>query len=358
MFESARLKLTLFYLAILLFFSLVLTLGFKALVQNDFNQANDVQRGAFHRIGLEYFENLNPSNADGTDNSNNSIQTPSTDPMQPDQNFAKAQKAQAQKTQNRLTREALFLNIGVFVVGAAISYWYAGRTLRPIEEAHERQKRFTSDASHELRTPLASMRLENEIFLRQKKFLDGEVREQIGSNLEEVARLERLTTSLLELNRYETTTLTKQSISTYGVADDAIKQMEHAVYAAGITFENKAINAKVLAERESLVQLLAVVLDNAAKYGPADGTVELAGALHGNEYVFTVRDHGTGISEKDLPHVFERMYRGDKARNNGRPGHGIGLSLAQQIATANGATLTAGNHPEGGAIFRVSLPKA
>ena len=345
MFESARVKLTLFYLAILLGFSLLLTLGFRAFVQAEFNHANDVQRGAVHQIGQQYF--VTQTQPDDT---------PS--PFQPDQNFARIQREQARETQSKLTREAIFLNIGVLVIGTGVSYWYAGRALRPIQQAHERQKRFTSDASHELRTPLASMQLENEIFLRQKSFSDREVRDQIGSNLEEVERLERLTTSLLDLNRYELGGLKKQKVPAHAAVAEAIAHTAHAAHAKSVTFKNKAAKSSVLANRESLVQLLSILLDNAAKYGPSNGTVEVTGELHGNDYQFSVRDHGAGIADKDLPYIFERMYRGDKARNNTVSGHGIGLSLAQQIAVANGTHVSAANHVEGGAVFSFSLPKA
>lgn len=343
MFESARLKLTLFYLAVLLSFSLLLTFGLRAIVQAEFNHSNNVQLGAVQQWGEQYYR-VRPQYQ--------------TNFLPPDQNFARIQDAQAEKTQERLTREFLLLNFIVFVVGAAVSYWYAGRTLKPIQEAHEQQKRFTSDASHELRTPLASMRLENEIFLRQKKFSDKEVREQIGSNLEEVARLERLTTSLLDLNRYETTVLKARKLQAQEIALEAVAAASKAPTAQNLTFTNKTAKASVLGDKDSLTQLVSILLDNAVKYGPKDGKVEVGGAVQGGEYVLTVRDHGKGISEADLPRIFERMYRGDKARSNSVPGHGIGLSLAQQIATANSAKLTAANHPEGGAVFSLTLPKA
>ncbi len=342
MFESARLKLTLFYLAALLSFSLVITFGLRAIVETEFSRSNDVQLGAVQQWGQQYYQTR-----------------PYPRGLQaPDQNFARIQDEQAQETQDRLTREFILLNFIVFVVGAAISYWYAGRTLKPIQEAHEQQKRFTSDASHELRTPLASMRLENEIFLRQKKFSDSEVREQIGSNLEEVARLERLTTSLLDLNRYETTKLKLKKLQVHDIATEALANAAKAPVAARTRFINSTAKAIVLGDKDSLTQLVTILLDNAVKYGPKDGIVEVAGMTQGNEYTLAVRDHGKGIAAADLPRVFERMYRGDKARSNSIPGHGIGLSLALQIATASGAKLTAANHPEGGAVFSLTLPKA
>jgi signal transduction histidine kinase len=337
MFESARVKLTLFYLAILLAFSLILTWGFRALVQIEFRRVNEAQRGAVHDIGLEYFG-------------------PSL-PQQSDRDFAEVQTSQQHRTQARLNQETAVLNLAVLVVGGALSYWYAGRTLKPIQDAHERQKRFTADASHELRTPLASMRLENEVFLRQPSVTEIEARTQVASNLEEVARLEHLTTRLLDLNNYENVHLKLQKLEARTLAADAISRARTALPGTAIVFRNKAAKATVLGDRDSLLQLLGILLDNAVKYGSSGGKVDITGALHGNEYCFEVRDYGGGIAEEDLPHIFERMYRGDKARSKTVSGHGIGLSLAAQIAGANQAGLTAANHPKGGAVFRLTLQK-
>lgn len=337
MFESARLKLTLFYLAILCVFSLMLTWGLRAMVQAEFNRANDAQRGAVHEIGLQFFTE-NP-------------------PRLSDRRFARIQDAQAQETQDRLNRQTIILNIAVLAIGGVLSYWYAGRALRPLQEIHEKQKRFTADASHELRTPLASLKLENELFLRQKSFADKEVRAQIASNLEEVARLERLTTSLLDLSRYEGTTLAQKKLSIKSLADEAVANAKHAELAKEVTFKTQVAKANVLGDHASLVQLLGILLDNAVKYGPRDGRVEITGAPDDGEYLLTIRDHGAGIAAADLPHIFERMYRGDKARSNTTSGHGIGLSLASQIALANGLQLWADNHPEGGAVFSIRFAK-
>jgi signal transduction histidine kinase len=119
----------------------------------------------------------------------------------------------------------------------------------------------------------------------------------------------------------------------------------------------KVAPAKIRADRESLVEVMTILLDNAAKYGPKDGEIIVGGEKRGDAYVLAVRDHGPGITEADLPHIFERMYRGDKARSSRVSGHGIGLSLAKQIADASGATIEAFNHPDGGAMFVLTLSK-
>ncbi len=338
LFHSARLKLTAFYFAVLLVLCLLLTFGMHAFTDHELNRSDDARLGAVHQLFRRY---------GGLDDG--AAYEPG------DRYFASAQQRQADVTRRHLNEDYLLIDLGLLAVGAAVSYWYAGWTLRPIEEAHEQQKRFTSDASHELRTPLASMQLENEVFLRQKHFNEHEARALITSNLEEVARLQRLATSLLALNTYEHGDVSHAPIVIGDAVKDAISRVQRNREAKRVRFIQDIMAAQIDVNRESIVELLTILLDNAVKYGPKNGTVEISGSMHDEAYVLTVRDHGPGIAEADLPHIFERMYRGDKARSSKVAGHGIGLSLARQIAKANETILTAGNAAGGGAEFTLTF---
>jgi len=315
----------------------------RTVTDYELQRGGTAERGVVHQLFEHYYNGLNDS-------------PDLTYPGDPgDQYFINTQDEQASETRHNLNRDLFLFDLLLLAAGAIVSYWYAGHTLKPIEEVHEQQKRFTSDASHELRTPLASMRLENEVFLRQKSFTETEAREQIASNLEEVDRLERLATNLLALNRYEYIDMAHVPVNIAKIVTDAVKRAEQSKDAKKVRFTQDAQPAKVDVNQESMVELLAILLDNAVKYGPKDGSVEINGVLKDEAYVLTVRDYGPGIAETDLPHIFERMYRGDKARSSKVAGHGIGLSLARQIAEANEATLTAGNAPGGGAVFTLTL---
>jgi signal transduction histidine kinase len=346
LFHSARLKLTGFYFAVLVVFCLLLTFGVRTFTSYELSRGDDAQRSAAHRLFQRYSDQYDID--------------PDTNPGPVpfgDRYFSNAIASQSDVTWRHLNRDFLYINILLLGAGAILSYWYAGRTLRPIEEAHEQQKRFTSDASHELRTPLASMKLENEVFLRQKHFQETDARALITSNLEEVGRLERLATNLLALNQYEHGAAAKQPVKVREVVDEAITRAQQRFDARTTPkFTVKVAPATIQTDRESLVELMTILIDNAAKYGPKDGEVVIGGEKRGQGYVLAVRDHGPGIAEADMPHIFERMYRGDKARSSRISGHGIGLSLAQQIAEANGAAIEASNHPDGGALFIVNLP--
>jgi len=341
LFRSARLKLTAFYFASLVAFCMLLTFGVRIVTNYELNRGDDARRGAFHKFIQNYSDDNN---------------LPYTIVTPGDRSFSTTQARQDDMLRERLARDFLLIDIGLLAIGAVISYWYAGRTLKPIEEAHERQKQFTSDASHELRTPLTNMKLENEIFLRQKQFSETDARELIASNLEEVERLEKLAGNLLSLNRYENgEAVSHAPVNITELAAEAVARTQRNKLAHKIVFAENLEPAKVDVNRESIIELLVILLDNAIKYGPREGDVEITGSLEGEQYILTVHDHGPGIPEEDLPHIFERMYRGDKARSSKVSGHGIGLSLARQIAEANEATLIADNHPEGGAQFVLTL---
>lgn len=335
-FHSARLKLTGFYLAVLLAFCLTLTLSFRSLAEHEFNHAGVDERGVVRRMLFNQY----------------------SVPPDPPATFNQYQTDQDDAVHRHLTKDVVLINLAVLVLGGWLSYWYAGRTLKPIEEAHETQARFAADASHELRTPLASLRVENEVFLRQKSFTEAEARAVIESNLEEVQRLDSLAGSLLALTQYGSAPLQLTTLEIGNVVDTALQQQQKAAKQNRMSIEQHIQPARIMGNSESLTQLLAIMLDNALKYGPDGSTVHVRGSKHGNNYLLSVRDEGPGIASSDLPHIFERLYRGDKARNSKTGGYGLGLSLAQEIVQANHAGIDAGNFAKGGAIFTVTLNMA
>ncbi len=336
MFRSARVKLTLFYLVIIVMFSLVVTITIRVVAEHEMLRSNSVQRSEVKEMVVRYFK-LPGGRAAAV--------------------FEDAQAAEAERVRDHLNQALIGINIFALTVGGLVSYWFAGRALRPIEEAHEAQARFTADASHELRTPLTNMRLENEIFLRQKEFTPEEARDLISSNLEEVARLERLSANLLALAQYGQVSLDRRPVQVAALVQKGLEQVRSSLDARRISVQQTIAAAKVYVHEDSLVQLLTIVLDNAQKYGPSGGTITITGASSGQHYALHIKDEGPGIPADDLPHIFERLYRGDKARS-GAAGYGLGLALACEIASANKATISAANAPEGGAVFTLTLEQA
>ncbi|HKU19146.1 MAG TPA: HAMP domain-containing sensor histidine kinase [Candidatus Saccharimonadales bacterium] len=340
MFKSARVQLTLFYLAILVAFSLTLTISFRMLFEHEYRQSNAAERGEVRQLFIQGF----PGYA-------------YTSPK-PYSSFNDLQDYQASLVRAHLNNELFAINMAALVIGGVLAYWFAGRTLKPIEEAHKAQARFATDASHELRTPLTNLKLENEIFLRQKHFSEDDARELINSNLEEVQRLEGLSSNLLALTQYGSTPLTLGPMSVQKLTAAAITHAYKAAESKRVQLIGQTAKASVIGHQESLGQLLGILLDNAVKYGPEKGTVTIGGRVDDGHYLLWVQDEGPGIAEHDLPRIFDRLYRGDKARSSKVSGYGLGLSLAKAIARANHAELRAENIPGGGASFIVRLPLA
>jgi signal transduction histidine kinase len=210
-----------------------------------------------------------------------------------------------------------------------------------------------------LRTPLTNLRLENEVFLRQKHFDETEARTLIVSNLEEVQRLQQLSSDLLDLTQYGNAALTRGTVGVVHIVETATHQLQPTAKAKHVRIHTDVAEATVLGHHDSLVQLLAILLDNAVKYGPEHGVVVMHGERHGNQYTLQIIDGGPGIEPADLPHIFERLYRGDKARSSKVGGYGLGLSLAQHIAHANHTHVTAKNNVGApGACFELHLEVA
>jgi two-component system sensor histidine kinase CiaH len=334
LFNSARLKLTLFYLGIIMLLNIMVTLSVRLYAEHEFNRANTMQRNEVRDWAVRFFEFPG---------------------RRSEVVIADIQEVQSEIVRQHLNQGLLIINLFGLGAGGLLSYWFAGRTLRPLQEAHETQARFTADASHELRTPLANMRLENEVFLRQKTFTEGDAREQISSNLEEVQRLERLSNNLLALHQYGEAALIRTSSDIEQVVDSAIDSIAAAATAKKVKIVQKVAPAKVRIHRESVVQLMDILLDNALKYGARGGEVTIIGEKRSSSYVLSVSDKGPGVSEQDLPHIFDRLYRGDKARSTKVAGYGLGLALAREIANANTASLTARNNVDGGACFELTF---
>jgi len=334
MFRSARLKLTLFYLGIIVLFNLLVTLSVRVYAEHEFLRSNSIQRSEVREWVVRFFD---------------------TPIKRPPESIDDITANQVQVVRQHLNDGLLIINLGALMVGGLLSYWFAGRTLKPIEEAHDAQARFTADASHELRTPLANMRLENEVFLRQKHFSEDEAREQLVSNLEEVQRLERLAGNLLSLHQYGEVELQRHQLAVKQLVDSAAAPFNAIAKAKSVEIVLDVAPARVWAHQDSVVQLIDTLLDNALKYGARGKEVTIEGRKKGNRYMLSVKDKGPGIAPQDLPRIFDRLYRGDKARSNQTSGLGLGLALAKEIAAANGATMVARNNKDGGACFEVSL---
>jgi two-component system OmpR family sensor kinase len=229
-----------------------------------------------------------------------------------------------------------------------------------LEQSFEVQRRFTSDASHELRSPLSRLRTELEVTLRRPRDTTEYV-ETLRSCLEEVERLTLLVEELLVLARLDAGQERglSETVPLNPIAEEAVCRLEPMARErqVRITLDpSPPVAARVARGSANLV--LANLLDNAVKFSPPGGRVSIRLAIDGPDAVLSVSDEGPGIRVDELPHLFERFYRGAVARAGAAPGVGLGLALSQVVVNAHGGRIDASNLPEGGALFTVRLPLA
>lgn len=252
-----------------------------------------------------------------------------------------------------------YANLVVLVAAGFASHWLARRTLRPIEASNERQKRFVADASHELRTPMTALKMGTEVALLDVNATKDELRAALKSNLEEADRLDTLLNSLLRLSQLESQELQHEftSISARSLAEAAIERTRQRAEAKHIAVENRVTGTIVHGDRESLVQLLVVLLDNALKYSPEHSAVTCTSTKLTDAVAITIDDRGIGIEPAALKHVFDRFYRADKARRqNENGGFGLGLSIAKQIADLHNGDITLTSTVGKGTKATITLP--
>ena len=248
----------------------------------------------------------------------------------------------------------IWLNLGVFLVASVSSYLWARRTLAPIEQAHEAQSRFTSDASHELRTPLTAMRTEIEVALSDSKTTKAELREILSSNLEEVVRLSSLTTTLLKIARLEEHEIGRKHISMQRIVADSIETIAEKDKPIVIA-PKKNILARV--NYESFSEMIIILLDNAYKYRYPDTEVKVKVWRRSGKVHISIENEGPGIPEEDLPFVFNRFYRSRASRtDNHNEGYGLGLPLAKKIVSLHRGEIAVTSTPEKNTIFTIKIP--
>jgi two-component system, OmpR family, sensor histidine kinase MprB len=219
--------------------------------------------------------------------------------------------------------------------------------LGALEDSARSQRQLVSDASHELRTPLTSLRTNIEVLARDEA-LPPQDREQLLRDVtEQLTEMTALIAELVELARGDLTPADPEDVRLDLVTADAIERTRRN--RPGVLFKQELAESMIRGVPATIERAVSNLLDNAAKWSPPDGEIEVT--VRDGE--LTVRDHGPGIDEEDLPYVFDRFYRAPGAR--GMPGSGLGLAIARQVAEAHGGTVTAERPDGGGTLMRLTL---
>lgn len=332
MFETARIKLTLWYLLIIMVISFIFSFAIYRMIVGELTSG-------FHRAESRF-------------------RTRSfVLPTNPDQLFFLVEELQSAK-QRVLYR--LALTNGLILIGSAVaSYLLAGKTLHPIKEALENERRFVADASHELKTPLTALKSSIEVTLRDKNLNIPKMTQALKSNLVDVNDLAMLTENLLSLAQLEKSGngFHPQLIDTREIYAAIKRRFSTIAKKKKIKLTLPNTNIQLNADEESLTKLLSILVDNAIKYTPINGSVHVSENVHKRHLLIKVVDTGIGMGQHELPHIFDRFFRADNARTKtDSPGYGLGLSIAKQIVQLHNGYITVKSKIDHGTTFTVCLP--
>ncbi len=323
-FKSAALKLTVWYLLIIMCLSLIFS-GALYRISSD-ELAHNTSRQ------ISYF---NDELAPGDFNA-----------------YRQLRQKQYNESINNLRGSLVVFNLLVLVGGGMVSYVLARRTLRPIEESLNAQKRFTGDASHELRTPLTAMQTEIEVALRNPKLTKNDSVELLKSNLEEVNKLKDLSEGLLALTGNNEKSLAKEMVPVSQIVEQAVERNLRSAESKKIKLVHKSAATSVHGDKAGLIQLVSILIDNAVKYSPPASQVEITAERRNKHMQIQVKDRGKGIKAQDLPRIFERFYRADSSRSRSESeGYGLGLAIAKKIADLHDAYIEVKSAPGKGSTF-------
>jgi two-component system sensor histidine kinase MprB len=219
--------------------------------------------------------------------------------------------------------------------------------LGALEESARAQRQLVADASHELRTPITSLRTNIEVLASERALPPGERERLLRDVVEQLGEMTKLISELIELARGEQQPLAAEDVRLDLVATEAVERARRN--RPGVFFTAELDETTVRGVPSTIERAVANLLDNAAKWSPPNGTVEVV--VRDGRVV--VRDHGPGIDEEDLPYVFDRFYRAGKSR--GLPGSGLGLAIVRQVAEAHGGKVVAERAEGGGTRMTLQL---
>jgi signal transduction histidine kinase len=263
-----------------------------------------------------------------------------------------------QETVNRLIFVLVPVGLGALVLAAIGGMFVSSLAMRPVRESFDRQRKFVADASHELKTPLTLIRADAEVLARD--LAAPTERDLIGDLVAETERMDRLISDLLLLARLDAGKLAvaHDAFDLSTVLAETAERFRARATAEGVGLEVESsgeLTARGDPERTS--QILAILIDNALRHTPPEGTVTVVGSSDDRWVEASVADTGPGIPPEHLPRIFDRFYRAEAARTRGGGGSGLGLAIAYDLVRAQDGHITVENPETGGAVFRLKLPR-
>lgn len=336
MFRSARLRLTAWYLLIIM---LVSTAFSVVLYRDLIGEVERFARAQQVRIERRYYDEY-----------------PGFPIPPPVITFDLDLVAEARQ---RIIVTLLLVNGTIFLLAGGLGYILAGKTLEPIKEMMDEQNRFISDASHEFRTPLTALKSMIEVNLRDRHLTLREARRVLAESIDETDKLQLLSDGLLRLAQFQKPAgiMHFQKIPLSKPIRYAIAKIQTIADTRHVRIADNTAEYEIEGNAASLAELFIILLDNAVKYSHDGGTVSVSDTVSDGSVTISVRDTGIGIDEKDLPHIFDRFYRSDTARSKPLTGgYGLGLSIAKNIVAAHHGSIGVESRIQNGTVFSVRLP--
>lgn len=339
-FQSAYLKLTAFYVLIVMIISVSFSIALFNISSRELERGLGKQAGAIRNIELR--------DKQGT-------YLPSA--------IERIRLEQLDESYHLLKMNLIYFNLLILFLSTIASYFLAKKTLEPIEESFEAQNRFTADASHELRTPITAMRTEIEVALRDKNLTFSGSKKLLQSNLEETERLESLATALLKLaNNQKEVKKTFYKVSLEEIIAESYEKILSLAENKKIILEchpgldSGSSNIKIYGNKESLIELFVILLENAIKYSPKNTKISIFIEQKKDKAMVKIKDQGMGIKASDIPHIFDRFYRADNSRSKEKiSGFGLGLSIAKSIIDLHDGKIDVFSRPGEGTEFTLKF---
>ncbi len=334
MFKSTRIKLTVWYLVIIMAISIAFSIVVYRLLSREFDR--------FQRIQQYRVEHL---------------VDPLGRPIIIDLDTQPLEDAK-----HHLLLLLAIVDFVILVVSGGLGYFLAGKTLEPIQQMLDEQNRFISDASHELRTPLTALKSSMEVFLRDKKSTVEDAKVLIDSGIEDVENLTSLSNSLLQLAQYQKVSsvnqnLTFEQTSVKEITDSAISKVLPLADKKQLKITSTVADQTIYGNKFSLIDLFVILLDNAIKYSDADKSITLTSTKTDGHIKISVADQGIGVDAKDISKIFDRFYRASESRSKtDQNGYGLGLSIAKRIAEIHKGSINVESSKGVGTTFSVKIP--
>lgn len=252
--------------------------------------------------------------------------------------------------------------VGLLALAAffVISLFFSRWALRPVAQAWDQQRRFVADASHDLKTPLTVILANTSILMEHPERSVASQSQWVESTQHEAERMQGLVGDLLLLAQVDEDGDARRDFDRVDLSDlveGELLEFESVAFERGATLEGSiAEGASVHGNEARLRRLVTTLLDNACKYVDDNGSVDVALRRNGRCIELAVHNTGPAIGPDDLPYVFDRFYRADKARTRDDGGFGLGLAIARTIAEEHGGALAVASDEEHGTTFTVTLP--